>query len=428
VFTFNETEQALADALRRFCDREIEPLVPALESGEASPFDLLQRLAETFHLEQLLAPLLRTATGDAESASTATRARPPGERSGGAPADPGLAAVFARELARVSPGLCLCATASMGCGATIAARGDAELVERLALPVLALRKVGCWALTEPGSGSDAFAMRTRARIDGNDVIVSGSKTFISNAPAADVFLIYARIDTPAGEPHGGREKQRIFPIVVERGMSGLTTGTAVDKMGMHASPTGDIFLDEVRVPRNHLLGDPERPARTAAEDTLASERAAIVAMCAGVIERCLDDSLAYAMTRVQFDKPIAAFQLIQQKLARMYVAYENVRNLMFKLIWLQRHEAGSEREVSAAKWYATESATEVALEAIQLMGGAGYMREHAPERMFRDMKLWTIGGGTSEIQQLTIAKDLLKQHGFFIDLSGGYRDRRRDGA
>jgi len=438
MFAFSETEQALAETLRQFCDREIEALVPALESGAVSPFEVMQRLADTFQLEQMIAPALRRQAVGRNTSDRADddSAQQPGGRPG-VLGEPGLAAVFAKELARVSPGLCLCVTASMGCGATIAARGDAELRERLALPLLTLRKVGCWALTEPGSGSDAFAMRTRARIERGEVVISGSKTFISNAPAADVFLIYARIDAGAdlppradtqGASAAGREKRRIFPIVLERGMPGLSTGPAIEKMGMHASPTGDIFLDEVRVPRNHLLGDPQRPARAAAEDTLASERSAIVAMCMGVIERCLDDSIVYAMDRIQFDKPIAAFQLIQQKLAHMYVAYENVRNLMFKLIWLQKHGGGSEREVSAAKWYATEAATTVALHAVQLMGGAGYTREHAPERMFRDMKLWTIGGGTSEIQQLTIAKDLLKQRDFFIDLGGGYRDKRRGRA
>jgi hypothetical protein len=196
------------------------------------------------------------------------------------------------------------------------------------------------------------------------------------------------------------------------------------KLGMHATPTGEVFLEDCRVPRSHLLGDPERPARDLAEQTLASERGVVVAMCLGVIERCLDDSIAFAMDRRQFGKPIAAFQLIQQKLARMYVAGENVRNLMLKLIWLQRERKGSEREVSAAKWYATEAAAEVALEAMQLMGGSGYMQEYAPERLFRDIKLWTIAAGTSEIQTLTIAKDLLRERGFAIDLAGGHSDKR----
>ncbi|MCC6849738.1 MAG: acyl-CoA dehydrogenase family protein [Deltaproteobacteria bacterium] len=427
MFEFDETQRAIAAALRDYCAREIEPRIGALEKGDVSAFALMREFGRAFGLDEMVGgPLRRRAErlrgGGPGSEPSVERSGPLG--------DPALSAIFAMELARTSPGLCLCVTASMGCAATIAARGDADLVERYAIPVLTLERVGCWALTEPGSGSDAFAMQTSCRIEDDTVVLRGSKTFISNAPEADVFLIYARLvedaaaGPGAGAPTGARDKQRIFPVVVERGTPGLETGPPMEKMGMHACPTGEVFLDDVRVPRGHLLGDPDRPAREAAEETLASERAAIVAMSLGVIERCLDDALAYAVERIQFGRPIAAFQLVQQKLARMYAARENVRNLVFKLIWMQRVGAATEREVSAAKWYATEAACEVALEAVQLMGGAGYMREHAPERMFRDMKLWTIGGGTSEIQQLTIAKDLLRERGVRVDLCGGYRDDR----
>jgi alkylation response protein AidB-like acyl-CoA dehydrogenase len=420
MFEFDDTQQAIAEAIRQFCDREIEPVVLQLEAGEVSPYEVMRRLSEAFQLEEMVVEPLRRRI---ERLRRGEAPRHSDERDG-LMGDPALMAIFARELARVSPGLCLCVTANMGCGVTIAARGDADLIERFAIPVLSLREVGCWGLTEPGSGSDAFAMATTVRVEGEEVVLNGSKTFISNAPAADVFLVYARLDAPSRAESAGRDKQRVFPVVVARSASGLSTGPPMEKMGMHAAPTGEIFLQDVRVPRSHLLGDPDRPARDAAEETLAAERAAIVAMCLGVIERCLDDSIAYAIERVQFGKPIAAFQLIQQKLARMCVARENVSNLMFKLIWLQKSRKGTEREVSSAKWYATEAACEVALEAVQLMGGAGYTREHAPERLFRDIKLWTIGGGTSEIQQLTIAKDLLREHGFGIDLAGGYRDVR----
>jgi alkylation response protein AidB-like acyl-CoA dehydrogenase len=420
MFEFDSTQQAIAEAIRQFCDREVEPLVPGLEAGEVSPFEVMQRFSEAFQLGDMIGEPLRKKIEKLRHAPAPPRDREGGDFMGG----PALMAIFAKELARVSPGLCLCVTANMGCGATIAARGDADLIERLAIPVLSLEKVGCWGLTEPGSGSDAFAMSTTVRLEGDHVVLNGSKTFISNAPAADVFLVYARLHAAAGGESAPGDKRRIFPVVVERGTSGLSTGRPMEKMGMHAAPTGEIFLEDVRVPRSHLLGDPDAPARDAAEETLASERAAIVAMCLGVIERCLDDSVAYAMDRMQFGKPIAAFQLIQQKLARMCVAHENVRNLMFKLIWIQENRSGTEREVSSAKWYATEAACDVALEAVQLMGGAGYMREHAPERLFRDIKLWTIGGGTSEIQQLTIAKDLLRERGFLIDLAGGHRDTR----
>jgi hypothetical protein len=410
MFELEETHRAVAQMLRQYCEREIEPQIAAIESGEVSPYDVMRTLADTFQMADMVARPLRKKVDRLRSGE-------PGKGTGGASGlgDPALNAVFAMELARVSPGLCLCVAANMGAGTTIAARGDADLIERCAIPVLTLQKVGCWALTEPGSGSDAFAMKTTLRIEGDTVVLDGSKTFISNAPAADVFLIYARHDS--GD---GADKRRIFPVVVERGTDGLTTGPAMDKLGMHASPTGEIFLDDVRVPRSHLLGDPEAPAREVAEETLASERAAVVAMCLGVIERCLDDCVRFAVDREQFGKPIGAFQLTQQTLARMYVARQNVKNLMLELVWMQKEGRASKRAVCAAKWYASEAACEVALDAIQLLGGAGYVRGLAPERLFRDIKLWTIGGGTSEIQQLNIAKDLLRERGLEIDLSGGF--------
>jgi alkylation response protein AidB-like acyl-CoA dehydrogenase len=422
MFEFDETMTAVRDAVRSFCLREVEPLLPAIEAGEASAFDLLRSFAATFGLSELLGGPMR---------ARARRLREGGVRrehsSGteGAAAsgvgDPSMTSVVVMEVARSSPGLALCLMSNLGCAATIGASGSADLIERCAIPVIAFDKVGCWALTEPGSGSDAFAMKTSVRIDGDSVVLDGSKTFISNAPAADVFLIYARLDEPDGN---ARDKRRIFPVVVERGTPGLTTGAPMHKFGMHAVPTGEIFLQDCRVPRSHLLGDPDRPARELAERTLAAERAIVVATCLGVIDRCLDDCIAFAMDREQFGKPIAAFQLIQQKLARMYVARENVQNLMLKLNWLQRERKGSEREVSAAKLYATEAAAAVALDAMQLMGGSGYVQGAAPERLFRDIKLWTIAAGTSEIQALTIAKDLLRERGFAIDLSGGHRDDR----
>lgn len=428
MYELDQTQRAIEGVLRQFCDREIRPLVPALERGEQSPYDVLRRLSRTFQLAEMIGGPLRAKIARLRAGGAAPVAAGDHDdtgEGGGLIGDPAISAIFAKELARVSPGLCLCVAANIGCGATIAAKGDADLIERCALPVLTLDKVGCWALTEPGSGSDAFAMQTTIRIDGDQVVLDGSKTFISNAPSADVFLIYARLAGAATTADGRRDKRQIFPVVVERDTPGLTTGPPMHKLGMHAAPTGEIFLDEVRVPRSHLLGDPDLPARDVAEETLITERAAIVAMCLGVIERCLEDSLTYAMDRSQFGKPIAAFQLIQQKLARMYVAQQNVSNALFKLIWLQKTGRGTEREVSAAKWYASEAAAEVALEAVQLHGGAGYMGDFAPERLFRDIKLWTIGGGTSEIQQLTIAKDLLRTRDFHIDLAGGYHDTRK---
>ena len=387
---FDDTQQAIECVIRDFCQREIEPCILQIEAGKLSTFDLMFKMSDALDLESLI--------------------------SSGAIGDPAIPAILAKELARVSPGFALAVISNFGCGATILTRGSPGLVERCGLPVLSLKRVGCWALTEAESGSDAFALKTTARMDGDEVVLNGSKAFSSNAPEAEVLLIYARL---AGTAPG--DKSQIFPVVVERGAPGLETGPPLEKFGMHASPTGDIFLDDVRVPRENFLGDPDHPARGTAEQTLSGERIVIVAMCLGVIERCLEEAVSYAIERVQFGKPIAAFQLTQQKLGRMYVAHENVRNSMFELIRAQKAGEVTERQVSAAKWYATESAASTALDAMQILGGAGYLREHAPERLFRDIKLWTIGGGTSEIQQLTIAKDLLRQHGFTIDLAGGFR-------
>jgi len=394
---FDETQQAMEGVIRDFCQREIEPCILEIEAGRRSTFDLMRKMSDALDMESLV--------------------------TSGAIADPAVPAILAKELARVSPGFALAVISNFGCGATILTRGSPGLVERCGIPVLSLKKTGCWALTESESGSDAFALKTTARFEGDEVVLNGSKAFSSNAPEAEVLLIYARL---AGGGQG--DKRQIFPVVVERGTPGLETGPPLEKFGMHASPTGDIFLDDVRVPRENFLGDPDRPARDAAEQTLSGERVVIVAMCLGVIERCLEEAVTHAIQRVQFGKPIAAFQITQQKLGRMYVVHENVRNSLFELIRAQKAGELTERKVSAAKWYATEEAANTALDAMQIMGGAGYLREHVPERLFRDIKLWTIGGGTSEIQQLTIAKDLLRQHGFSIDLAGGYRAKNDTAA
>jgi alkylation response protein AidB-like acyl-CoA dehydrogenase len=422
MFELDETMTAVRDAVRGFCLREVEPRIEAIEAGEESAFDVLRRFAKTFGLADLIGGPMRAR---ARRLREGESAREHGDEGARAPrrglGDPSITSIVVMELARTSPGLALCLMSNLGCAATIGAGESAELIERCAIPVVAFERVGCWALTEPGSGSDAFAMKTTVRIEGGACVLDGSKTFISNAPAADVLLIYARLHEPAG---GVRDKRRIFPVVVERGTPGLVVGPPMRKFGMHAVPTGEIFLEGCRVPRSHLLGDPDRPARELAERTLAAERAIVVATCLGVIERCLDDCTAHAMDRIQFGRPIAAFQLVQRKLARMAVARENVMNLMLKLNWLQREGKGSEREVSAAKLYATEAAVEVALDAMQILGGSGYVQGAAPERLFRDIRLWTIAAGTSEIQELTIAKDLLRERGFAIDLAGGHRDER----
>jgi len=309
-----------------------------------------------------------------------------------------------KEICRVSPGFGMVLLATLGCGMAILSRGSADLIERFALPVLRFEKIGAWALTEPGAGSDAFGgMRTTAVVDGDDLVVNGQKTFISNAPYAEVFAIYARIDT-------GASTRLIRPVVVERGTAGLATGPPMRKMGMHDSPTGEIFLHDCRVPKAHVVGTLEASGAArggAALDTLNLERSVMPAMCLGIIERCVEASVAYAKTREQFGRPIAEFQAIAFKLARMELALENARNLVFKLAWAQRRGRLDARLASIAKLYCAEEAVRVALDAVQIHGGAGYMADLPLEKLMRDAKMFEIGGGTNEIQLQTIARAIL---------------------
>jgi alkylation response protein AidB-like acyl-CoA dehydrogenase len=199
-------------------------------------------------------------------------------------------------------------------------------------------------------------------------------------------------------------------VVVERGTPGLETGPPLRKMGMHDSPTGEVFLRDCRVPREHLVGALEkRPGARgdAALDTLQLERVVMPAMCLGIIERCVEESVRYARQRRQFGRPIAEFQAIAFKLARMELALENARNLVFKLAWAERRGKLDARLASLAKLYCAEQAVQVALEAIQIHGGIGYMAELPLEKLMRDAKMFEIGGGTNEIQLQTIARSIL---------------------
>jgi alkylation response protein AidB-like acyl-CoA dehydrogenase len=244
-------------------------------------------------------------------------------------------------------------------------------------------------------------MKTRARRDGDHFVLNGSKTFITNAPYADLFLVYARLDD-------GSAQGTIQPFIVERGTPGLSTGPAMQKMGMRGSPTGEVFLDDVRVPANQLLGGGVAQ-RDHVKTSLATERVGIATMSYAIAERCFDIARDYALTRRQFGQPIATFQLIQGRLARMYVAVANCRRIVYA-DWLARRTLKeSLADVCAGKLYCAEMGTFVAFEAIHILAGNGYMEEYVVERLARDAKLLELGGGTTEMQILTMARELLRE-------------------
>lgn len=390
----NETERLLRDTFRGWFGSELAPAVAAMEDGSLPPYDLMRRM----HRELGLDAMLARATGDPAAPTAAG-----GGRSAGLDARVGRYArtTFAVEMARVSPSFALSWGASTGLfGANVANKGTPEQVERWAMPVLRCEKIGSWGLTEPGAGSDALAgMRTTARRDGDHWVLDGSKTFITNAPHADVFLVYARV-------RGGELDGTIQPFLVDRADPGLSTGPPMRKMGMRGSPTGEVFLEEVRIPADRVLGGGVA-RRDHVKSSLVAERGGLSVLSYGIAERCFEIARDYARGRVQFGRPIADFQLVQARLARMWVAVSNCRRIVYA-DWLA---GGSLREsaadVCAGKLYCAEMGSFVAFEAIHILAGNGYMEEYVVERLARDAKLIELGGGTTEMQILTIAREIL---------------------
>jgi alkylation response protein AidB-like acyl-CoA dehydrogenase len=310
------------------------------------------------------------------------------------------------EFSRFCPGLITALGVSVGLAANaITGRGTARQIERWALPLLTLEKIGAWAITEPGSGSDAFgSMRSTARRDGDGYVLNGSKTFITNGPYADTIIFICKLD----EGNDARDR-KVVSFVLDKGMEGLTQSKPLRKMGQHTSPTGELFLEDVRVGRDRLIGETEdAPAREGAKDTFLAERTLVAAMALGIIEQCLTLCTDYARTRVQFGRPIGDFQLIQLKLAKMEVARMNVQNLIFRQIELAAEGRSMDlAEASACKLYSAQATMDVTLEAVQLFGGNGYMSEYHVEQLCRDAKVLQIYGGTDEIQISQIARTLL---------------------
>lgn len=384
-----DTERMLRDTFRAYFTEKVEPQVPAMERGELLPYPLMREMHRTLGLDQMIAPVGGGGGGGGGGgldANTARYAR----------------TTFTVEMARVSPSFALSYGASLGLfGANVAGKGNPEQVQRFALPVLRCEKIGSWGLTEPGAGSDALrGMKSTARRDGDHYVLNGSKTFITNAPYADVFLIYARVQ-------GGELDGSIQPFIVERETPGLTTGPPMKKMGMRGSPTGEIFLDDVRVPADQLLGGGVRQ-RDHVKSSLASERGGLSVLSYGIAERCFEIARDYARTRQQFGEPIANYQLIQGRLARMYTALSNCRRIVYADHIAGRALHESVADVCAGKLYCAEMGTFVAFEAIHILAGNGYMEEYVVERLARDAKLIELGGGTTEMQILTIAREILR--------------------
>jgi alkylation response protein AidB-like acyl-CoA dehydrogenase len=412
MFEWSDTDLLMRDTVRGFIDKEIRPNLDALETGDLSPYPIARKLFSEFGLDVLAAEAVKTML-DKERTRHADPERRSSAGLGGLGAQASMAAVLVSELAGVSIGLLSTIGVSLGLGATtIMSRGTLAQKERWLPELMTLEKIAAWAITEPDSGSDAFGgMKTTVRRSGDEdgaYLLNGQKTFITNGPYADVLIVYAKIDDGSVD----RRRRPVLPFVLDAGMPGLVQGKPFKKMGMMSSPTGELFFDNVRLTPDRLLGETEQHSggdgRESARANFAAERLGVALMALGIINECHRLCLDYAKTRTLWGQNIGQFQLIQLKLAKMEVARINVQNMVFQT--LEKAQAGkvpSLAEASAIKLYSSEAATDVAMEAVQLFGGNGYMAEYRVEQLARDAKSLMIYAGSNEVQVTHIAKGLL---------------------
>jgi alkylation response protein AidB-like acyl-CoA dehydrogenase len=373
----SDEQRLLQQSVREFAEAEIRPHVQAWDEAQGFPSTLVAKLA-ALGLLGIQVP----------------------ERYGGA----GLSAIdyclCIEELARVDPSVALSVAAHNGlCVAHLMLAGSEAQKQRWLVPLARGEMLGAWALTEAGAGSDAAGMRTTARRDGDGWILDGAKVFCTHGRTAGVLVVMAVTDRSRGH-HG------ISAFIVERGDPGLLPGRKENKLGMRASETSEVILQGCRVGGDRLLGR-EGEGFINTLQVLDGGRIGLAALAVGLAQGAFEAARAYALERRQFGQPIASFQAIQWKLADHAVRIEAARLLTWRAAALKDRGARVTREAAMAKLYASEIAVRVAEDGVQIHGGYGFVKDYPAEKFYRDVKLTTIGEGTSEIQRLVIARQLL---------------------
>lgn len=306
------------------------------------------------------------------------------------------------ELARVDPSIALSVAAHNGlCSSHIFLFGSDAQKQQFVVPLARGEKLGAWGLTESTSGSDAASMRTTAARDGDGWVLNGSKTFITHGKIGDVIVVMAVTDRALG-------RKGVSAFIVERGTPGMAAGKKEDKLGMRASDTSAVLFDSCRIAADRLVGV-EGQGFVNTMQVLDAGRIGIAALAVGLAQGAYEAALRYARDRKSFGKPIAGFQAIQWKLADAATKIEAARLLTYQAAYLKASGRRTTLESSMAKLYASEIAVKVADDCVQIHGGYGFVKDYPAEKYFRDVKLTTIGEGTSEIQRLVIARQLLSR-------------------
>ena len=376
-FRLTEEQQLLRRTVREFAEAEIGPHVREWDEAQHFPAELVPKLAAL----GLLGIQMPDAYGGA-----------------------GMSAVdyclCIEELARVDPGVALSVAAHNGlCSAHIAMFGTDAQKQTYLAPLARGERIGAWALTESNSGSDASGLRTVATREGSDWVLNGSKAFITHGAVGDVCVAMAVTDRTAGS-------KGISAFIIPRGTPGMTAGRKEDKLGMRASETSEVLFQNCRVPADRLLGQ-EGQGFVNALQVLDAGRIGIAALSVGLAQGAYEAALRYARERTAFGQTINRFQAIQWKLADSVTRIEAARLLTYRAAFLKDSGRRMTLESSMAKLYASEIAVKAADDCVQIHGGYGFVKDYPAEKFFRDVKLTTIGEGTSEIQRLVIARQLL---------------------
>jgi hypothetical protein len=376
-FTFTDEQVLLKESVREFAEREIRPHVRRWDEAQHFPAELLPALAG-LGLMGMQVP----------------------EEFGGAGMSAVDYCVCLEELARVDPSVCLSVAAHNGLAAAhLATFGTDEQKRRYLVPLATGARLSAWGLTEASSGSDAAAMRATAVRDGNSWVLNGTKQFITHGQSADLAVVMAVTNRAKGA-------RGISAFIVERGTPGFRPGRKEDKLGMRASETTELIFEQCRVPAAQMLGAEDQGFVNALQ-VLDAGRIGIAALAVGLAQGAFEAAHQHARTRIQFGQPIMAFQSIRSKLVDMVTRVEAARLLTLRAAAMKDAGQRTTLEAAMAKLYSSEMAVRTAEDGVQVHGGYGFVKDYPAEKFFRDVKLTTIGEGTSEIQRLVIARQLL---------------------
>ena len=376
-FDLTEDQRTVRDAVRELCEREFAPFAPGWDHEGIVPRDAVSKLAEQGFLGMAIP-----------------------EEWGGVGYDSRTIVVVLEEIARVSAALAIMIAVHNSVGALPVFRFGNDLQRRRFLPRLVSRELAAFSLSEPAAGSDAASIESSAVRQGDSYILNGSKNWVTNGQQAGVYLIFARTAKDAGN-------RGLSAFIVERGTPGLVAGNPEDKMGLRGSDTVSLALEDLRVPADQRLGE-EGDGFKIAMSMLDAGRIGVGAQALGVMRAAFGEAVRYAQLRRAFGEPLSKVQAIQFKLSEMERRIQCARLLIQRAAWLKDQGRPYTREAAMAKLYASEAATWVTHQAIQVHGGYGYVKEYAVERYYRDARVMEIYEGTSEIQRLVIARSLLK--------------------